>query len=37
MEEFMKKINIEAFVGYTLWLLIGVMLMLKIVGIDLWL
>lgn len=33
----MKKINIEACVGYTLWLLIGVMLMLKIVGIDLWL
>lgn len=33
----MKKINIEAFVGYAIWLLIGVMLMLKIVGIDLWL
>jgi hypothetical protein len=32
-----KTINIEALIGYTLWFLMGIILMLKVVGIDLWL
>lgn len=33
----MKNFNIEAFIGYGLWVVLGVALFLKVVGIDLWL
>ena len=33
----MKNLNLEALFGYGLWIILGVALFLKVVGIDVWL